>query len=342
MFKCKYCDFESDRQVVYASHIRKFHKEKQIYIKFDFVKVCEIKSLSIIDLKELILKNIIINNRISPSISSYDFIIKNNLLEMMSNIKYYTLFLPESENIKTRTFCILNNITEYPKCSCGKDIKKFNKKFNSYCSQSCANRFTNYLKDPLFYKELSKKIVKTRRANNSYIPTDNFKNYLKDKNNYNKFKESCFKKYGVYNPGVLGAYSSKSAELYIRNYIKENNIREDRCYFKNGGINNKEYFLNVYDGLTKKYIYLSYDLVVIDDYKNIIEVLEYNGPWHYKEFDVNINPESLATPYPMSKTKKETYNFDILKLNTIFVKCKNIKIYWEKEKKIEKYDGIKI
>ena len=70
--------------------------------------------------------------------------------------------------------------------------------------------------------------------------------------------------------------------------------------------------------------------------------MEYNGPWHYKEFDVNINPKSLATPYPMSKKKKETYNFDILKLNTIFVKCKNIKIYWEKEKKIEKYDGIKI
>ena len=43
-------------------------------------------------------------------------------------------------------------------------------------------------------------------------------------NNYNKFKQSCFKKYGVYNPGVLGAYSSKSAELYIRNYIIFQNL----------------------------------------------------------------------------------------------------------------------
>ena len=122
----------------------------------------EIKSLSIIDLKVYI-KNIIINNRISPSISSYDFIIKNNLLEMMSNIKYYTLFLPESENIKTRTFVFLNNIRIFKMFLCIKILKSLIKSLIDYCSQSCANRFTNYLKDP-FYKELSKKIRKLVRA----------------------------------------------------------------------------------------------------------------------------------------------------------------------------------
>ena len=36
-------------------------------------------------------------------------------------------------------------------------------------------------------------------------------------------------------------------------------------------------------------------------------IIKYNRSFvmtlHYKEFDVNINPESI-TPYPMSKTKK--------------------------------------
>ena len=36
------------------------------------------------------------------------------------------------------------------------------------------------------------------------------------------------------------------------------------------------------------------------------------------------------------------YNFDLLKLNTIFVECKNILIYWEKIRKLENYDGKKL
>ena len=144
------------------------------------------------------------------------------------------------------------------------------------------------------------------------------------------------------NPGVLGAYSSKSAEKYIREFIKENNIRENCCYFKNGGISGREYFLNLFDEKIDKYIYLSYDLVVIDEFRNIILALEYNGPWHYRKCDVDIDPNGPSTPYIKSRSKIESYSFDILKLNLIFEKCKNVKIYLEREKIIEEYDGTRI
>ena len=87
---------------------------------------------------------------------------------------------------------------------------------------------------------------------------------------------------------------------------------------------------------------MSYDLVVFDDNNKILLVLEYNGPWHYKLDDVNLDENGPATQYEKSKSKLETYNFDLLKLNTIFVECKNILIYWEKIKKLENYDGEKL
>ena len=61
---------------------------------------------------------------------------------------------------------------------------------------------------------------------------------------------------------------------------------------------------------------------------------------YYKLEDVNSDENGPATPYNESKSKLETYN--LLKLNTIFVECKNILIYWEKSKKLEKYDGKKL
>lgn len=336
-FECIYCGYNSINQQFHASHIRKYHKPKQIFNKLSFENIKENNNIDISLLKDQIILNIFSNGRIKPNFSNIDFIIKNNFMDLISNIKYYTSFLDEKVELKFRIFCILNNINSYPICECGEIITKFNKSFNLYCSQSCSNKFTNYKKSKDFYLEVSKKIVETRRNNNSYKPCEAFRNYLKDPNNYNNFKNKCFEKYGIYNPGVLGAYSSKSAEKFIKNYIKENNIVENRCYFKGGGINGKEYFKSI--SLNGKKIYMSYDLVVLDDNNKIELVLEYNGPWHYKYDDIVDDKFSPATPYINSKTKIDTYNFDILKLNTIFVECKNIFIYWEKEKKIEKYDG---
>ena len=341
-FICKECHHESQTHQHHASHIRKYHRPKQVFKKLKFENIKKSLSLKIEDVKYGIINRILSNNRINPSSSSEDYIIKNDLMNLIENIKGYSDFLPTDSPLKVRVYCILNNISEYPKCKCGKEIKKFNKSFNLYCSQSCSNKYSCLKRGKEFYREIAEKIVSTRTKNGTYIPCDNFKNYLKDKNNLNSFKMKCKEKYGVENPGVLGAYSSKSAEKYIRDFIVENKIDEGKCYFKNGGISGKEYYMNLFNEIKNKFIYLSYDLVVINDNKDIILVLEYNGPWHYKKKEVDLDPNSPATPYEKSKSKIETYNFDILKLNLIFEKCKNINIFWEKERKLEIYDGYKL
>jgi hypothetical protein len=274
-----------------------------------------------------------------------DVIIKKELCEIVDNIYHYT----SKFNVKFshKINLILNEPNLDKHCKCGKQILKikiYNGKcigLNGYCSQSCANKYTNYKKSKIFYKEVAKKIAETRRKNGSYVPSENFKNYNKFQKNREKTKKILVKKYGVENAGVLGAYSSKSAEKYIRGFLKSNNIKEENCYFKNGGINGKEYFQVVQFNGVKKYF--SYDLVVFDDNKqNIVLVLEYNGPWHYTLTECVNNPQKKSTPYKNSKTIQETYNDDMFKLNTIKTKCPNIYIFWEKQNKIVKFDGSKL
>ena len=58
--------------------------------------------------------------------------------------------------------------------------------------------------------------------------SDDWKNKLKVAANSNEVKNmkqsTCFDRYGTKNPGVLGAYSSKSARDYIVKLLAERNI----------------------------------------------------------------------------------------------------------------------
>jgi hypothetical protein len=270
---------------------------------------------------------------------------KNNkvLNELLSSLLFYTSFIKEDKFLLgLRIHCVENNINEYPTCKCGNTIIKIwnNLKFNKFCCQSCANKYTNYEKEGVYGEEMSKRIWNTRRKNGKGLLTTEHKRKLsiahKTKETKDKFKKTCLAKYGVENPGVLGAYFSKAGEKYIKQFIKDNNINESDCYFKNGGKNGNEYFQMIYDEDKKKQAYFSYDFVVLKENK-IELVLEYNGPWHYTEKDILIDPNGPATPYKNNKlTKKETYLKDKLKLN--YIDCDNILIFWEQTNKLEKYE----
>ncbi len=211
------------------------------------------QKINLDNLFNLIEEKLIVNGNINKAINRMnpETIVNRGLDIIIDNVFEYTNFINDIK-FSDRVNLLLNNIFEIPKCECGELIYKLKIRngkclgFNGYCSQSCANRFTNYGKSEEFYKNVAKNIVKTRRLNNSYIPSDNFKNYNKNSENREKTKKILLDKYGVENVGVLGAYSSKSGEAFIRKFIIDNNIDETKCYFKNGGINNREYFQNIF------------------------------------------------------------------------------------------------
>ena len=146
-----------------------------------------------------------------------------------------------------------------------------------------------------------------------------------------KSKQTNMEKYGVSSAMKLPEVAQKSVETRFKNnnYIRSTSSGEARDFIKDY-IDKKRYNLNqcafsdnennLYEwGYHYKGRWILYDLVVFEDgfrgNKNkIIEILEYHGPFHYKENDVKERGDEKATPWMKSKmTIQESYEIDMLK-----------------------------
>jgi hypothetical protein len=134
---------------------------------------------------------------------------------------------------------------------------------------------------------------------------------------------------GKYNTKLYGRQSVQ-ALTFIKDYLYNNNISEDYCYFDQGGINGNEYFSVVYNPITNRKKTIAYDLVVTSDKKHLIQtIIEINGPWHYHYNEVLEDPYSPSCPLKSNKmTKLESYNIDALKINKALELSKDVFIFW--------------
>lgn len=146
-----------------------------------------------------------------------------------------------------------------------------------------------------------------------------------------KIRKTNFKKYGVSCAMKLPEIAQKSVEKriknnnfcranhsdecrdFIRNYIQQNNYDLSQCAFSDKENNLFEWGYNI-NGR-----WALYDLVVFKpghrgDKNHIIEILEYHGPFHYKEKDVIERGNEKAYPWKTKKmTIKESYEIDKMK-----------------------------
>ena len=146
-----------------------------------------------------------------------------------------------------------------------------------------------------------------------------------------KSRQTSFKKYGVSCAMKLPEVAQKSVETRIKNnsfcrtnhsiecvdfikeYIKNKNYELSQCAFSD-----KENDLYEW-GYNYKGRWILYDLVVFEDgfrgnKDKIIEILEYHGPFHYKENDVLERGDENAYPWKSKKTTiQESYEIDKLK-----------------------------
>ena len=146
-----------------------------------------------------------------------------------------------------------------------------------------------------------------------------------------KSRQTSLKKYGVSCAMKLPEVAQRSVETRFKNnnYIKSTSSGEARDFIKDY-IKNKNYELSqcafsdkendLYEwGYNYKGRWILYDLVVFEDgfrgnKDKIIEILEYHGPFHYKENDVLERGDEKATPWVKSKmTIQESYEIDMLK-----------------------------
>jgi hypothetical protein len=270
--------------------------------------------------------------------------------EFYYSVVKHTEFCGEIASFAERIYCVVNNVTALPICQCGKKIYKFTRRgtikdwgYNAYCSQKCANRYTNYKRSAEFYHNIGAKTSATRKRLNSYKLNDKQRALWWTKEANAKRQQTNIKRYGVANPGVLGAFYSKSGLKYIQQFLIDNQIDDDCCYYKGGGCTGKEFYQMIECDGKKRYF--SYDLVVFKNaesaksanVKDIMLVLEYNGIWHYKSSDVIGKENEPSHPYPNAPSKINVINSDKIKLNHIAQYTPKILIYWLKTKKLEEY-----
>ena len=134
---------------------------------------------------------------------------------------------------------------------------------------------------------------------------------------------------GQYNTKLFGRQSVQAFN-FIKSYISDNLFLESLCYFDKGGISNHEYFTVIQNPITGKKFTAAYDLVITSNGKHdILQIIEINGPWHYRLNEVLKDPNGKSCPLKTNKyTKLESYNRDAMKINKALELSKEVFIFW--------------
>jgi hypothetical protein len=172
----------------------------------------------------------------------------------------------------------------------------------------------------------------------------------------NKSMETSIKKYGVPYPmqnkdiaakgtatkvlkgGFAKSNSSKEASTFIRSYIEKQGYSLDQCAF-----DDEEYELHEW-GIYHNGRWILYDLVIFEsghrgDKQKIIEILEYHGPFHYNENDVQERGNKQAFPWKSNKmTIEESFNRDREKENLAKMLTNKYTIVWSEKYHIQQGD----
>jgi len=308
--------------------------------KYDFSKLLAAECFSLDEAKVVLSRFVSSRGLLHKNVRATFFVNKNNLMPLYQSALWHTGFLPSHFGMMIRLHCVWHNIRSLPSCpTCGQGIVKhqdsFQHGFNKYCSQRCS-RLANHPHDFMSQSARQKmhRAIGDKRLGMKF--PDKWKKNLRVaalKGDVQRKKhDTCLKRYGVGNPGVLGAYSSSAALRFIKNFLSENDIDKNRAFYKGGGVNGNEFFQMI-EGK-----YVSYDLVVFRSaedaqQKNLsaIEmVVEYNGPWHYLPSEVAHIGDRPASPYPASKTVRESVLFDEKKKARMLQFTADYRTYWDK------------
>lgn len=273
------------------------------------------------------------------------FVEKHNLIPLIQSVMFYTRDLDIT--FVERIYRVYQDNYDIPVCNnCRKNpvgFDKFTVGFRKFCSFRC-NAVYNKPISRLTEESKLRRSRKLSQARSGKRLSEEWKRNLKlaanDPLTKKKKQDTCETRYGTKNPGVLGAYSSRSAQEFIKNYLVKNDIDPSLCMFKDSQ-GSQEFWQMVLDPDIGKHRYMSYDLVIFDsvesknarDTTGITTVLEYNGPWHYASDDVLGHGDEPATPYKSNKlTKKQVHDLDSLKIRHILRKgARQVLVFWEKK-----------
>jgi hypothetical protein len=173
-----------------------------------------------------------------------------------------------------KKYLIKNNLTEIPKCGCGKELKWQNNisKLTKYCGTGC---------------DFSKK-TKRDNVKNSFIEKYGVDNPFKDENIKTKIKNTNIKKYGVDNPSKNTIIKDKKTNTFLKNFgvthyskTDEFKVKSSNTTYERYGVSNysqtedfKDMIRNNQEEIRYKYKNTTYEKYGVSNYSQTEEYKE--------------------------------------------------------------------
>ena len=134
----------------------------------------------------------------------------------------------------------------------------------------------------------------------------------------------------IENGSFTKSNSSAEATAYFRNYIKEKQYSNEQVAYADSENNLHEW--GYYGDRWYLYDFVAFELGHRGDASKIIEIVEYNGPFHYTEKDVATYPDKKAFPWKnKGMTIKESYEKDMKKEQLARQFTQNYVVIWSKK-----------
>ena len=157
-------------------------------------------------------KNQILEISKNRVLRSYSKVLENKYPDLLNQIIQKTKFLKKDAKLSERIFCIVNDIKGVIKCkneNCSNfcTFRSYTKKYNEYCSNSCAQSNSSL-------REQIKKTYKEKYGNNKIIQK--------------KREKTCLEKYGVSCPFQHEKVKNKSKQTCLERYGTEYHLQSEK------------------------------------------------------------------------------------------------------------------
>lgn len=205
-------------------------------------------------------------------LSFFSLLKRNDQCQQLKEYVYSkTQFLSEDANLSIRTYCVLHNMTELPKCQhCNKTLKLstfrgIQNGFAQYCNNTCSNN--SIKKKQQLQTIFLEKYGTTSPLNNRGIREKGKQTKLQKYGNVNytnskKRKQTCLEKYGVDNPLKSEQVKEKIKQTMIKRYgvensmyskeLKQKQLQSSINHFGKDNINNRKKAIETYKNHTEE------------------------------------------------------------------------------------------
>jgi hypothetical protein len=170
---------------------------------------------------------------------------KPELMPIFSALRF---FFPSATSLSEAVYQLRNSFPQGCKqCLAPTVFIDMKRGYRDFCSSRCNGLFnapSRNLTEAQRAAKSSKQSLSTKGRKMTLEWRNKLSEAARTEDVQKRKAATCLERYGVENPGVLGAYSSRAAREFIERFIDFLSIDRARCLYHDGG-NTREFYRNV-------------------------------------------------------------------------------------------------